>query len=171
MINKFDVGGLCWSQGRAFEHQAVRALTNAGVRVKGSTPDQDYYEHTDFFAYSERWGKWVSVDAKAMKRITRRGSKPQDVFTYVEWTNTAGYDGWLRRGADVLLFERENDMVSIARKHLLAFCEERVDQSKFVDYAGDSLYCVYSREGRDDVISMIRLTDLPEDKIKIWSKV
>lgn len=168
---EYDLDGLCWAQGLAFEDVASLSLMKAGVEIRNASHNDDYYGHTDFFAYSVRWGRWVSVDAKAMKRITRRGSKRQDTFTYVEWTNTAGYDGWLRKGADVILFEREDDMISIARNHLLAFCEERINQSKFVDYAGDSLYCMYSRDGRDDVISMIRLTDLPEDKIKIWSKL
>ena len=171
MINKFDVGGACWEQGQTFEKIAMRSLQQAGVDTRDSTPDQDYYEHTDFFAYSKRGGRWISVDAKAMKRVSRRDSSPQDELAYVEWKNTAGFDGWMRKGADVILFERESDMITIARKDLLAFCEERVDQTKVVDRARDSLYCLYSRRGRSDVISMIKLVDLPQDKIKVWGKV
>ena len=171
MINSYDKGGECWSRGQDFETQAKILLTENGVSIRDSTPEQDYYEHTDFYAFSEKWGRWVSVDAKAMKRVTRKGGAPQDTFAYIEWLNTAGCDGWTVKGADVILFERQLDMICISREDLLSFCEERVDKTKKVTSARDCLYCTYSRDGRKDLISMIRLDDLPKDKIKVWSKV
>lgn len=170
MVNKYDKGGKCWSRGRAFEEEAKRILAANGLSIRDSTPEQDYLLHADFYAFSKKWGRWVSVDAKAMKRRSRNGEPPQDTYAYIEWLNTAGFDGWTVKGADVILFERNNDMLCIAREDLLAFCEARVDKEKRVTSARDCLYCTYSRDGRGDLISMIRLDDLPKDKIRVWCK-
>jgi hypothetical protein len=105
-----------------------------------------------------------------MKRINRSDPSVQDDTTYVEWLNTAGYDGWMVKGADVIIFERKDSILIISREDLLSFCEEKINKDLRVDSARECLYKVYSRQGRSDLISMIRLDDLPKDKIKIYLK-
>lgn len=125
--------------------------------------------HADFFAYSSTWGRWLTIDAKAMKRVTR-GGPLQDELTYIEWRSTGGKPGWLLAGADVIVFERFDDLVLIPRVDLLEFATMRVERSLVVTKPHDSLYAVYTRTGRKDEISLIRLRDLPQDKIVIWEK-
>lgn len=168
-VSERDSNGLCWSRGQAFEAELKKAFVKRGYRVRPSTQEEDYKLHADFWAYSEAWGRWVSVDAKAMKRIQRNGEL-QDEFTYVEWKNNAGYAGWLQCGADVLCFERSNDILVVTRVNLHTWCEEVINREKKAVYPADSLYCSYSRQGRSDEISLIRLSDIPNDKVKIWSK-
>lgn len=169
MITPYDKGGACWSRGRQFEEVCKEAFKARGYAIRPSTKEEDMKLHADFFAYSPTWGRWLTIDAKAMKRISRNGALQED-FAYIEWKNTSGYPGWTVRGADVVVFERRSDMIVIAREVLLGFAKERVDRDKKVDLPFDSLYCSYSRESRQDEISLIRLNDLPKDNIQIWSK-
>ena len=169
MITPYDKGGACWSRGRQFEEVCKEAFKTRGYAIRPSTKEEDMKLHADFFAYSVLWRRWVTVDAKAMKRISRDGAL-QDDYAYIEWKNTAGYAGWLLWGADVLVFERQADMIVVNREILLSYCKEFVDRTTRVNRPQDSLYCSYSRTGRKDEISLIRLNDLPQDKIKIWKK-
>ena len=168
-VSDRDTNGLCWSRGQAFEAKLKKSFVKRNFRVRPSTQEEDYKLHADFWAYSEVWGRWVSVDAKAMKRISRYGDI-QDEYTYVEWKNNGGYAGWLLCGADVLCFERTHDIVVVTRLALHTWCKETVNRNKKVRYPTESLYCSYSRQGRNDEISLIRLEDIPKDKVKIWIK-
>ena len=169
-VSEYDSGGACWRRGQTFEATAVSILNKNGVPTRPSTPHLDYTQHTDFFAYSFKWGRWLSVDAKAMKRVSRSDPYVQDRTAYVEFLNTAGGLGWLCEGADVIVFERHSTILLISRQVLLNFCQERVEEIT-VDSARDCLYKYYSRKGRNDLISMINLDDLPKDKTKTYIKV
>lgn len=159
----------CYKRGKAFEYVLQDLFKNHGYGLKPSTKEQDIKDHADFYAYSKSWQKWLSVDAKAMKRINRSGNL-QDKFAYVEWKNVLGDDGWLVKGADVIAFERQHNVILISRQALLRFCLERINMRLAVDEASESLYCVYSRQNRDDLISMICLDDLPSDQLQVWDK-
>ena len=165
----YDPSGTCWAQGKKFEHVCRAAFEREGYKTRESTKEEDIKLHADFWVYSELWGSWVTVDAKARKRIQRNGPI-QDEFTYIEWKNTAGRAGWLLCGADIMAFERQHDIVLITRVALLNVARELVDRTKKVTSPSDSLYASYSRQGREDEISMIRLTDIPKDTVKIWTK-
>lgn len=103
-------------------------------------------------------------------KAVQRGQPPQDEFIYIEWKNTVGKPGWLIGGADVLVFERKTDLIVVNRLTVLDTARDLVDRAKRVGYANQSLYTVYTRYGRKDEISMIRLSDLPEDMISVWPK-
>jgi len=167
-VSEYDSNGLCWQRGRAFEDNLKALFIKKGYKVRPSTQEEDYKLHADFWAYSDTWSRWLSVDAKAMKRIQRNGEL-QDEFTYVEWKNTAGYAGWLLCGADVVAFERRDEVVLAVRHRLKDWCSEQVDRTKKVDSPHQSLYCSYSRKGREDEISMIRISDVPCAFKKVWT--
>ena len=71
-------------------------------------------------------------------------------------------------GADVVAFERKRSVVLAVRHRLKDWCSETVDRSKKVDYPAQSLYCSYSRNGREDEISMIRISDIPIALTTVW---
>jgi len=168
-VNYRDTGGKCWTRGQKFEDLCLEVFQQRGIKTRPSNEQEDTYLHADFFAYSEKWGRWVSVDAKAMRAV-QRGQPLQDEFIFVEWKNTTGKPGWLIGGADVLVFERKTDLVVVNRSTVLDTARELVNRKKRVDYANKSLYAVYTRYGRKDEISMIRISDIPEDMISVWPK-
>jgi hypothetical protein len=54
---------------------------------------QDMFEHIDIFLTKE--DKKYSFDIKAMKKINRYDSSPQDKMIYIEFKNVRGNEGWL----------------------------------------------------------------------------
>jgi len=114
---------------------------------------QEQYKHID----------WVtprgSIDVKARKSI-RRGGSIQDDRIWVEFRNQEGSLGWLYGAANFIAFETELDFVVVSRWLLSKLCEEVVDLSSQVSSPKDSLYRSYTRRGRSDVISTIKMSDV-----------
>jgi len=148
----------CLTRGNAFETEARRILEREGYETQKSTMEDDLYNGTDFWAVGND-GKAYGFDAKAMKR-KNRCDDIQDEWTFVEWYNVRGYPGWLTHGCDILVFEREVDILLVRRECLLDFCSRKTDFKKRVYSANQAEYCVYTRSGRKDVISLFRFQDL-----------
>lgn len=167
-VNEYDRDGDCYAYGKKVEERLISVFNAKGYETRASTLNEDKYQHADFF-FKGKNGKWYSVDVKGMKRKNRSDSERQDVWTFVEFQNTAGYPGWTVKGAYLIAFERERDFVLIRRTDLKRFCDERVDRSTRASSAGDAKYICYSRSNRKDLISMIKIDDLPEDQVRLWS--
>ena len=161
----YDRDRASWDRGRSFEIRASKVFRERGYTVIPSTRDEDYYLHTDFWVEIDK-ARW-SIDCKAMKSI-KRGMVAQDRYTYVEFKNNAGYEGWLITGADFIVFEKQSGLVIVNRLGLLTFCKEKCDLECLVDNPINSLYKAYTRVGRGDLISMIDLEDLPSNIKKEW---
>lgn len=148
----------CLTRGDAFELEARRILDREGYETQKATIEDDIYNGTDFWAVGKD-GKAYGFDAKAMKR-KNRSDEIQDEWTFVEWYNVRGYPGWLTHGCDILVFERKVDILLVRRECLLDFCNRKTNFDKRVTSAGLAEYCLYSRSGRKDVISMFKFEDL-----------
>ena len=110
-------------------------------------------------------------DGKARKRMSRKSKKLQDEFTWLEFRNVRGNTGWLCSGADTIAFERKHDFVLIDRHPLLQFAEDRCDLTDFVEESSDAIYKAYTREGRQDLISIVSMDDMmTELPHTIWGK-
>ena len=74
--------------------------------------------------------------------------------------------------ADKIAFERENDFVIVDRKDLTKFCERAVAPI-FVKSPAESLYKIYRRKTRKDVISKVLMIDIVDEieNIIYWNKV
>lgn len=148
----------CLTRGSAFEQEARRILEREGYETQKSTMEDDIYNGVDFWAVGND-GRAYGFDAKAMKR-KRRGSEIQDEWAFVEWRNVYGYPGWLAHGCDILVFERASDIVLVRRNCLLDFCKRMTNFDRYAPSANLAEYCLYSRPGRKDAISMFRFKDL-----------
>jgi len=112
-----------------------------------------------------------TVDVKARKRMSRKSKKLQDEFTWLEFRNVRGNIGWLCSGSDIIAFERKQDFVLIDRHPLLKFAEDRCDLTDFVEESSDAIYKAYTREGRQDLISIVSMDDMmTELPHTIWDK-
>ena len=158
----------CFSRGKQFEKELMYIFQRKGYETQESNELEDKYKHIDFYARGKD-GSFYGVDAKAMKSIDY-GKTVQDTFTYVEWLNVRGNKGWLYGEAEVIGFERTSDVILIRRLDLLDFCRSTVSRKCCAKDAPSALYKVYTRPSRKDLISLIRLDDLPEKAIRIWKK-
>ena len=94
-----------------------------------------------------------------MKRISR-GSPIQSEFIWIEFKNNNGLDGWIYGKQDWIAFEAPDRYVVVSRERLMNFALVVCDLENKVSQAKDALYKAYTREGRKDLISMIRFDDL-----------
>ncbi len=108
------------------------------------------------------------VDIKARKRVQRGDAEPQDEWIWIEDKNVYGGDGWLRGAAELTAFQTDQGFTIVRRRDLMRLVYKMVDFDQApVQSATEARYRPYTRVGRQDRITQIRLRDL--DKI-IWAR-
>ena len=156
-----------FKRGRSFEEEFKEIALFRGLTVEQSSLEVDRKKHIDFFITNKEQ-KTFSFDVKAMRSLDG-GKTTQDIFTAVEFQNVKGEKGWLYGEADYIAFERKQDIFIIKRTDLASFSEDKV-QFRTSDRFADSLYKLYSRKSKKDLISLIRLSDIPRHKMITWPK-
>ena len=143
-----------------------------GYIVEEATSYSNIVEHIDFNLTSRQGISDFSVDVKARKKSRRGDTWYVDQMIWVEFHNVAGKKGWLYGEADKIAFEREKDFAIVDRKDLTKFCERAVAPI-FVKSPAESLYKIYRRKTRKDVISKVLMIDIVDEieNIIYWNKV
>lgn len=159
-------------QGQSAEDKFFRLAKLRGFQIHPAT-GMEQFDHVDFHLTSEEEDGSMNamVDVKARKRVKRRDVDPQDEWIWVEFKNVRGKDGWLYGLADFIAFEREEDFVLSFRKELVDWCESHVDLSNKVFSPDQAEYVTYTRKGKQDVISMVRMNDIIHlPNTAVWKK-
>lgn len=142
-----------WARGQDTEHGRFLDVFSIIDPSPRASTRKEQFEHIDFHTIIG------TVDVKAIKRMSR-GSQLQDEFMWVEFRNTCGHNGWLFGIQDWCAFETQKGFTLVKTKDLLKLANELCDTDKFVKTARQALYKAYQRKHTDDVISMIRFSDL-----------
>jgi hypothetical protein len=142
-----------WKMGQDVESSRFRRVLSFIDPNPREASRDEQFEHIDYYTIIG------TVDVKAMKRVTRSGER-QAKFLWVEFRNTAGMNGWLYGKQDWMAFEKPDGFLFVRREDLKELAIELCDTDTYVDSARDALYKVYSRKDTDDVISMIKYSDL-----------
>ena len=103
-------------------------------------------------------GKTLKFDIKGLKKTNRWDSKTQDECAWVEGTNVKGQPGWLKGGANYIVFERNDCWLSVNREELLDFVQEKLKKNSYEE--GKKPYHIYQREGRKDKITLVPFKDI-----------
>lgn len=166
-INKYDSGGECFINGNNAENSFVKILKEKNCFEREATK-QEQFDHIDYFA--KKNGTRISFDVKARKKKSRNDSNVDDNLVWVEFKNVSGKNGWLYGKARCIAFERESDFVLVERSSLLNFCERKVEKKKAL-FSKDALYKQYTRDGRKDLLSIVRMEDIMREiEFFIWNK-
>ena len=138
--------------GRCAEVRFVRAARNKGLLVTKSSHTEDIHEHIDYWLAMNTDGRRWGVDVKG-------NNLPDEIW--VEFKNVKGNDGWLYGGATIIAFDmpEEGGFSIVDREELAFFCEKHVRDEKVTDKSNAYLKR-YTRKGREDVISILKLHDL-----------
>ena len=120
--------------------------------------------------FRSKGGFNFTVDVKAMKRIDRNDPTPQDKYVFVEFKNVKGRNGWLYGKANFIAFQTHQGFLLVQRKGLVTHCEQVVNMNERVNDPYMSHYKVYTRKGREDLISLIELNGIPSEISMAWSK-
>jgi len=117
-------------------------------KVKEATREQDIHEHWDFC---------VKYDVKMIKR-QRRGGEFDENIHWVELMNVNGDRGWLYGDADYFSFEVQDYWIIVKQETLASFIKEKCADKVWSDKP--SLYKLYRRKDRKDIITMVKTIDL-----------
>jgi len=152
-----------WNRGQVVESDFSKLLEIRSISFRKATK-QEQFKHID---YSTSIG---TIDVKAQKRISRSDSSEQEEFIWLEFKNVQGNKGWLSGVTDIIAFERANDFVLVRRKDLFLWAHGKCDLNTLVTNSRDALYKGYTRRGRKDLISIVKMVDIMGLHHRIWSK-
>ena len=152
-----------WKRGQGVEAMFGNLLSYKAEEARAADL-QEQFSHVD---YITDLGK---IDVKARKRINRSDDSAQDDLVWLEFKNVQGKVGWLYGKADIIAFERCKDFVLVSRELLAELGEKLCDLEDLVDRGSDALYKGYTRRGRHDLLSIIKMSDILEIEHEIWEK-
>jgi hypothetical protein len=125
---------------------AERAFANLLDNPKFSSSQEDQLEHWD-----------VKFDVKGLKKVKRSDSETNEHIHWVEILGITGHNGWAYGEADFFAFELQKYWVIVAKQDLQSFISENVVK-EFTHQP--TLYKLYRRQGRQDIITMVTSYDL-----------
>lgn len=152
-----------WTEGHKVEDIFAKLLAERDPNYKRATK-QEQFRHIDFHT------SFGTIDVKAKKKLNRRDNRGQDEYVWLEFKNVQGKTGWLCGETDIIAFERDNDFVLVQRSILFEMAKEKCDLNKRVLYSRDALYKGYSRKGRNDLISIVKMSDITQLPHRTWDK-
>ena len=105
-------------------------------------------------------GKTLKFDIKGLKKVNRWDKSTQDECAWVEGTNVRGQPGWLKGGANYIVFERNDCWLAVNREELLDFVSEKLKKNSYA--TGKKPYHIYQRSdwGRKDKITLVPFKDI-----------
>ena len=167
--NKYDKTGECIQTGLGAEQLFDQIAESKSLEIKNAKRRENIHKHIDKYVTDET-GTW-SVDIKARKKTRRSDDNAQDDWIWIEFQNVRGNAGWLYGEADHIAFETQDNFVIVNRDSLIKYVEGAVDMGKSVKYSGEAKYKTYRRANRNDLLTMVELSEIKNNcEYFIWEK-
>ena len=152
-----------WNRGQEVETSFQDILDRRDIKYRRATLDEQY-KHFDYI--TDRG----TIDVKARKRVNTSDSSEQDELVWLEFKNTAGKKGWLASDVDLIAFERAEDFVLVRRQALHHMAMSKCNLEDKVSRGSEALYKGYQRNGRKDLLSIVKMQDILDLTVKIINK-
>ena len=143
--------------GTETEQRFLKDCESLGIVCTKSTPQEDMEDHFDFIITAK--GKEFKVDVKGLKKLTRKDAEAQEDYHFLEIVSVAKKRGWAFGKADLFVFETFGYWIFVKKDALQKLILEKVKKEK-VSKVTECLYKLYTREGRQDLITMVKSLDL-----------
>ena len=167
--NKYDKTGECLQTGLGAEQLFDQIAASKHLEVKNAKRRDNIQKHIDKYV-TDDVGTW-SVDIKARKKTRRSDNNAQDDWIWIEFQNVRGNTGWLYGEADYIAFETQDNFVIVKKDSLIKYVEGAVDMGKSVKYSSEAKYKTYRRAGRNDLLTMVELSEIKNNcEYSIWEK-
>ena len=167
--NKYDKTGECLQTGLGAEQLFDQIAESKSLEIKNAKRRENMQKHID--KYVTENGETWSVDIKARKKTSRSNSQAQDDWIWIEFQNVRGNAGWLYGEADRIAFETQDDFIVVDRSSLIDYVEDVVDMGKSVKYSSQAQYKTYRRAGRNDLLTMVELSEIKKNcNHFVWQK-
>lgn len=135
-------------KGKKTEEEFSKLFKN----FKTSTKHEDINEHWDLEINHK-------IDVKGLKKIKRSDSFVNENFHWIEIRGVKD-DGWLYGGkADFFAFETIDYWIIVDIESLKKLIKLKT-QKIYVTNQEDALYKLYSRRGRNDILTLVKTIDL-----------
>lgn len=135
---------------KAVEEKFAHIIKDMG-EVKASSTEEDMHEHWDVKLD-------IKFDVKAVKKTNRSDVDTDDSIHWVELINVRGKKGWLYGEADYFAFELDDYWMIVSKKSAQDLIADKCKNKEMSDHP--SLYKLYSRNGRQDMITLVKTIDL-----------
>lgn len=160
----------CLERGFNKEDEFAQLLINTcGGNIRKSSTNEDIHKHVDLW-----WtinDKVIGLDVKALKKQSRNDNSYDSNIHWIELKNVNSKPGWIFGEADYIVFEGVDVWIVVKRKVLLTFLRQTVNFDIIHNSSSNlALYELYRRNGRNDLICKISITDLLKLKSKIIMK-
>ena len=117
---------------------------------KFSTSTEDQLEHWDIKIETK-------IDVKGLKKINRSNDEVNEHIHWLEIKGIIGKNGWCYGDAEYFCFELKSYWVVVAKEDIQNFIKDNVIK----EYTEKpTLYKLYQRQGRKDVLTMVTSYDL-----------
>ena len=167
--NKYDRTGECLQSGLGAEELFDQIAISKHLEIKNARRRENMQKHIDKYV-TDDVGTW-SVDIKARKKTRRSDDNAQDDWIWIEFQNVRGNTGWLYGEADYIAFETQDDFVIVKKDSLIEYVENVVDMGKSVKHSSQARYKTYRRAGRNDLLTMVELSEIKNNcEHSIWEK-
>jgi len=128
-------------------------MEERGLTMQRTRESMNMVDHVDFFAS-------MFIDVKKMKKISRKDTKPNDTWIWLELKGHTT-QGWLYgTKSDFIAFELKKGWLLVQPSHLIALAEDIVDHTKWVDDPYEAQYKLYSRKGKNDIITLLETKEI-----------
>ncbi len=155
--------------GQKAEDAFARLAIQQGWTVEPAPERGNMDEHYDYVISKE--GQTFKVEVKSKKRVRRGDSGTQDELIWVELHGVREKDpGWLFGKADLIAFELATSFRIVKRVDLVKVINSLLDFNAHVSRPEEALYKQYSRPGRHDSLTMIKVEDLRKNIWGEWKK-
>lgn len=132
------------------EVEFMKAIQEFGTTTQASK-QEDMYDHWDVNLNTK-------FDVKAIKKTNRYDENPNENIHWVELVNVNGQKGWLFGRANYFSFETDDYWVIVGKKELQKFIADKCKTKEKSD--NPELYKLYNRNGRKDIITLVKTIDL-----------
>lgn len=165
-----DVTGENYLRGSHAEGSFDKEALRRGYSVETAIGEDNYKKHIDKRIWNSSICEHFKVQVKSRKKISRFDESVTDEYVWIEFKNNKGYNGSIYGEYDIIAFEREKDFLLVTRLDVLNLCERLVDFNETVYSSIKAVYKIYTRQGRRDKISLIKMKDIESLSNIIWVK-
>jgi hypothetical protein len=145
-------------------------LTECGGEIKSSTKYEDISKHIDLWWKPINKDKWVSFDAKGLRKNKRYNNDFSYENTWLEVKNTSGNPGSLLGEEIYMAFETKDKWIISRREVLLEKLRGKIVDRIIYNFNPDEDFKMYQRKDRKDLIIRVPLSFIEENSCKIIKK-
>ena len=159
-----DASGQAQKMGYWAETHFKASCESKNFKWENASKEENCNQHIDCHVTTPK-GMKFTVDVKAAKKIARGDRKPQDKWTWIEWTARDGRPGWARSNVDFIAFAMLNgSFLLVKTEELKEYVEPMIEKYKRVlrlDSQRDAKNgLLWRRNGNKDAMTLIATDEL-----------